>query len=210
MLGTIVCHENDRPCRRRGERQIVGREDARGLGRSLLDADRTGHAVLTDDADVRQALLQKWGDAILASDGQIDRSAVARRVFGEGKAAAADRKFLEDLLHPRIRRRLNLERDQAAAARKPAVVLDAPLLLEAGWGPMCDLVLMIDCPRELRLERAKGRGWSESHFDQREAAQWSEDEKRRLADVVIPNLGTDEELRSAVADFWARNIIPAA
>ncbi len=176
----------------------------------MLDADRTGHAVLTDDADVRQALLQKWGDAILASDGQIDRGAVARRVFGEGKAAAADRKFLEDLLHPRIRRRLNLERDQAAAARKPAVVLDAPLLLEAGWGPMCDLVLMIDCPRELRLERAKDRGWSESHFDQREAAQWSEDEKRRLADVVIPNLGTDEELRSAVADFWARNIIPAA
>ena len=180
------------------------------LGASLLDADRTGHAVLTDDADVRQALLQKWGDAILASDGRIDRSAVARRVFGEGKAAAADRKFLEDLLHPRIRRRLNLERDQAGAARKPAVVLDAPLLLEAGWGPMCDLVLMIDCPRELRLERAKDRGWSESHFDQREAAQWSEDEKRRLADVVIPNLGTDEELRSAVADFWARNIIPAA
>lgn len=180
------------------------------LGAALLDADRTGHAVLEQDADVRQTVLGRWGNAILAPDASIDRAAIAERIFAQTEAGAADRKFLEDLLHPRIRRRLNQERDQAAAAGKPAVVLDAPLLLEAGWGPICDLVLMIDSPPELRLERAKSRGWTEAEFDRREASQWSTDEKRRLADIVIPNNGTEQELRSALTDFWARNIVSAA
>lgn len=179
------------------------------FGIVLLDADRTGHAVLAEDDDVRRAVVERWGDGVLGSDGRIDRAAIARHVFAETDAGAVDRKFLEHLLHPRIRRRLNQQRDDAAAIGKPAVVLDAPLLLEAGWGPMCDLVLMIDSPRELRLERAKARGWSEAEFDRREAAQWPPNEKNRLADVVIPNQGTDEELRSAVADFWHREIQPA-
>jgi dephospho-CoA kinase len=178
------------------------------LGAVLLDADRTGHAVIAEDADVREAVVGRWGKDILSSDGSVDRAAVARHVFAETAAGAADRKFLEDLLHPRIRRRLNQQRDEATAAGKPAVVLDAPLLLEASWGPMCDLVLMIDSPRDLRLDRAKGRGWSEAEFDHREVAQWPPDEKRRLSDVVIPNQGTDEELRSAIADFWHREVCP--
>jgi dephospho-CoA kinase len=113
------------------------------------------------------------------------------------------------LLHPRIRERLNRQRDEFAAAGKPAVVLDAPLLLEAGWGPMCDVVLMVDSPREARVARAASRGWSEAEFDQREAAQWSVDEKRRLSDVVIHNDGPVDELRRAVADFWGQHIAPA-
>jgi dephospho-CoA kinase len=179
------------------------------LGAVLLDADRTGHAVLAEDADARKAVVNRWGNAILRSDDQVDRAAIGRHVFAETAAGAADRKFLEDLLHPRIGRRLNQQRDAAAAAGKPAVVLDAPLLLEAGWGTICDLVLMIDSPRDLRLERARSRGWSETEFDRREAAQWPPDEKRRLADVVIPNQGTDEELRSAITDFWHREIQPS-
>jgi len=179
------------------------------LGAVLLDADRTGHAVLAEDANVQLAVVERWGDGVLGTDGRIDRAAIARHVFAETAAGAADRKFLEDLLHPRIRRRLNQQRDEAAASGRPAVVLDAPLLLEAGWGPMCDLVLMIDSPRELRLERAKARGWSDAEFDRREAAQWPPNKKSRLADVVIANQGTDEELRSAIADFWHREIQPA-
>jgi dephospho-CoA kinase len=177
------------------------------LGAVLLDADRTGHAVLAEDAEVRQTLVDRWGKAVLAPDGAIDRSVIARRVFAETEAAVADRKFLEDLLHPRIKRRLNQERDKAATTGKPAAVLDAPLLLEAGWGPVCDLVLMIESPRELRLERANRRGWTEAEFDRREAAQWPPDEKRRMADFVMPNQGTEAELRSAIADFWKREIM---
>ena len=179
------------------------------LGAVHLDADRTGHAVLAEDEDVRLALIDRWGNAVLGADGGVDRSAVAQRVFATSATGAADREFLEDLLHARIRQRLNAERDQAIAAGKPAVVLDAPLLLEVDWGPLCDIIVMIDSPGELRLERAMARGWTEADFVQREAAQWPPDKKRQFADVVIPNYGSADDLRTAIAHFWAENIAPA-
>lgn len=176
------------------------------LGAGLLDADRTGHAVLADDAEVREGVRKRWGDSVLAADGSIDRSAVAKRVFAETAAGVADRKFLERLLHPRIRRRIVRERDQFAAAGKPAVVLDAPLLLESGWDPLCDLILFVDVPRQIRLDRARTRGWSEAEFARREAAQWPVEKKRAAANVVIVNGGAEAELRTAVRDFWQRYI----
>src|SRR3954466_2793766 len=142
------------------------------LGAVHLDADRTGHAVLAEDSDVREALVERWGDAILSPNGQVDRSAVAGKVFGTTPTATDERKFLEDLLHPRIRERLNKTRDNAVAAAKPAIILDAPLLLEADWGSLCDIILMIETPHELRLKRALTRGWTEAEFRQRESAQW--------------------------------------
>ena len=176
------------------------------LGAALLDGDRTGHAVLAEDAEVHQALRDRWGDAVFAADGSVDRSAIAKRVFAEGSAAEVERRFLEHLLHPRIRQRLDHLRDQCRAEGKPAVVLDAPILLEAGWGPICDVVLMVDCPRDLRLQRALRRGWTEEEFDRREQAQWPVDEKRRAADVVIQNDGSETQLHQAVVDFWRTHV----
>jgi dephospho-CoA kinase len=178
------------------------------LGAVHLDADRAGHAVLGEDADVRQALIDRWGDAILDPGGGINRSAVAERVFAKSDQAAIDRKFLEDLLHPRIRERLNRERDQAVATRGPAIVLDAPLLLEADWGSLCDIIVMIDTPRDLRLKRANARGWTEAEFERREAAQWPPDKKSTFADLTIPNSGGEAELRSAIHNFWRQEISP--
>jgi dephospho-CoA kinase len=179
------------------------------LGAVHLDADRAGHAVLADDIEVRQALVDRWGNAILDAEGHVDRRAVAKQVFAKSAVGTANRKFLEDLLHPRIRQRLNIERDQAVATGKPAIVVDAPLLLEADWGSLCDIILMIESPRELRLERAAARSWTEADFDEREAAQWPPDEKRRHADIVIPNYGTADDLRTGIAHFWAQNIASA-
>jgi dephospho-CoA kinase len=130
-------------------------------------------------------------------------------VFGRSEAETAGRQFLEDLLHPRIRRRLEVERREMVAAGRPAVVLDAPLLLEAGWGPMCDIVLMVDASRQTRLARAQERGWSEAQFDEREAAQWPIGKKREAADVILPNDGTKEELREAVRQFWHQQVLPS-
>jgi dephospho-CoA kinase len=178
------------------------------LGAVHLDADRTGHAVLAEDAVVREVLIDRWGSSIVGADGHVDRRAIAKQVFAKSSAGAANRKFLEDLLHPRIRQRLNIERDEAVAAGKPAIIVDAPLLLEADWGSLCDIILMIDSPRELRLLRAMKRGWTEADFDDREAAQWSAEEKRRHADNVIPNESTAEDFRGAISRFWAQNIAP--
>jgi dephospho-CoA kinase len=175
------------------------------LGAGLLDADRAGHAVLADD-DVMSALRERWGAAVFAADGSVNRAAVADRVFGRSETEAADRQFLEDLLHLRIRRRLEAERLEMVASGRPAVVLDAPLLLEAGWDAICDIVLMVDAARETRLARARNRGWSETQFDEREAAQWPVERKREAADVVVNNDGTEEELSGAVRGFWEQHV----
>jgi dephospho-CoA kinase len=180
------------------------------LGAGLLDADRAGHAILVTDPHVRHAIRERWGEDVFAADGSVDRAAVAGRVFKSDNEGFADREFLEDLLHPRIRRRLEAERREMVAAGRLAVVLDAPLLLEAGWGPMCDVVLMVDAERETRLARARKRGWSEAQFDEREAAQWPIVKKRQAADVVIHNDGTEDELRRSVCDFWNRYIVPGS
>lgn len=176
------------------------------LGAGLVDADRLGHAVLEEDADVQAALRRRWGDDVFAPDGSVNRAAIARRVFGESDAARTERQFLEQLVHPKIGQRLEAERLRLAAAGRPAVVIDAALLFEANWRPSCDLVLFVDVPRELRLERARRRGWSETDFTWREAAQWPIDLKRQLADVSLSNAGTVDQLREAVRQFWRRHI----
>jgi dephospho-CoA kinase len=178
------------------------------MGAGLLDADQAGHAVLAEDEEVREVIRRWWGPAVFDADGSIDRRAVASRVFADGDRAAHDRQFLEELLHPRIRSRLERQREEFQAEGRPAVVLDAPLLLEAGWGQMCDVVLMVDAPREVRLERAKLRGWSESQFSRREAAQWAADKKRPHADAVIDNGGSEEQLRDAIQTFWHEHVQP--
>jgi dephospho-CoA kinase len=177
------------------------------LGAGVLDADRAGHEVLANDPDVRPELLSRWGPTVLADDGSVDRRAIAARVFAD--SAAADREFLEHLLHPRIRRRLDQQRKKFAAEGRPAVVLDAPLLVEALWGPMCDVVVFVDTPREVRLARAHERGWSDAEFSRRESAQWPVEEKRRLADVVLSNSGSADDLRAAVRRVWSQHVNPA-
>jgi dephospho-CoA kinase len=173
------------------------------LGAAVLDADRTGHDVLTEDAQVREAIRQRWGDSALGPNG---RRIIAGYVFGDDSSAATERQFLEDLLHPRIRERLNKLRDEYFAEGKPAVVLDAPLLLEAGWAPICDLILFVDVPDEVRRERGRSRGWTDVDFARREASQWPISKKRCHATNVIPNAGSEDELRTAVRKFWAENI----
>ena len=174
------------------------------LGAGLLDADRTGHEVLASDPEVREAVRQHWGEGVLKADGTPDRAAIAERVFGS--EGAADRAFLEELLHPRIRERLEAQRSRYAAEGRLAIVLDAPLLLEAGWGPLCDVIVIVEASRDVRLARAADRGWSEAEFDEREAAQWPVERKRQEANVVIENQGSLTDLRDAVHTFWQQQI----
>lgn len=176
------------------------------LGAGHLDADQVGHDVLAVDAEVRQALVDRWGPSILAADGRLDRSAIGERVFAGGAQAVVEREFLESLLHPRIGALLKEKTEEFAAAGVPAVVLDAPLLVEAGWGPMCDLIVMVDSPRETRLARALDRGWDHEEFSRRESAQWPVDKKRRHSQVAIRNDGTLDDLRAAVREVWQQHV----
>jgi dephospho-CoA kinase len=170
-------------------------------GAAVFDADRIGHAVL-NEPEVRDILVARWGTSILGDDGAISRPAVARLVFGDSPDAMENRQFLEDTLHPRIRR--CIENDIAALPPTvPAAVIDAPLLVEAGWSDAYHIAAFVDCPLEKRLQRALARGWTPEVFTRREAAQLPIEEKRRAASHVIDNSGTLDELEAEVTRFWA-------
>jgi dephospho-CoA kinase len=171
------------------------------LGAAVLDADRAGHEVLRDKEVEREAR-NRWGDEIFATDGHIDRPRLARIVFAPTDAGRRELAYLEQLTHPRIRERLHRELAELASAGQTVAVLDAPVMLKAGWTGFCDRMVFVDAPRETRLKRAAERGWSEEQLIQREAAQESIEVKRRSADTVIDNSGTPEQTLAQVVQFW--------
>lgn len=171
-------------------------------GAVVFNADELGHLVL-DEPEVRDALVARWGASVLGPNGRIARPAVAKIVFAPTPEGAAEREFLEELVHPGIRRRIETAIRQLPDASIPAVVIDAALLVEAGWSGICTAVLFVDCPRDVRRARARTRGWGDEEFARREAAQLPIEEKRRRASHVIDNSGSLEHLESEVARFWA-------
>jgi dephospho-CoA kinase len=171
-------------------------------GAVVFNGDELGHQVL-DEPEVRDALVARWGSDILLPDGRIARPAVARLVFGSTPEATAEREFLEQLVHPGIRRRIEAGIRQLLDASVPAIVIDAALLIEADWSSVCTDIVFVDCPSEERLRRARQRGWTEEEFASREAAQLPIEEKRRRASHVIDNSGSLKELDGEVARFWA-------
>lgn len=170
------------------------------LGAWRLDADRMAHEALKDPV-VRAAVLERWGEEVIDEQGEIDRKAVAARVFGDSNEAVEGRRFLEQLLHPVVRRDAEQAILEANQESTPAVVVDAPLLLEAGWGPLCDEIVFVEAPREIRQSRAAARGWTTAEFNSREAAQLPIEEKRSVATKVFEDLPLDE-LANAVRKWW--------
>ncbi|MCA9239847.1 MAG: dephospho-CoA kinase [Planctomycetales bacterium] len=170
-------------------------------GAVVLDADRFAHEVL-QVPEVVAELAERWGQGVLRDDGSVDRQRLAERVFGETDAAVAERRFLEQMVHPRVRERLEQELEQQSQAGGRVAVLDVPLLLDAGWREMCDLVLFVDSPQDARLARAVERGWDPHELAQREAAQLPISEKRQQADAVIANDSDRHTLRRRTLEFW--------
>ncbi|MGO9114843.1 MAG: dephospho-CoA kinase [Thermoguttaceae bacterium] len=180
-------------------KSLVSRQLAE-LGAAVLDADRAGHETLRMPC-IEEAARQRWGNAVFSPDGHIDRSRLAGIVFAPPPDGPRERKYLEELTHPEIGRRL-LAQAEAQKPVAPLAVLDAALILEAGWDRLCDYFAFVDVPQELRLARALQRGWTEGDFAAREAAQESLDSKRARADVIIDNSGSAEHTQAQVQRLW--------
>jgi dephospho-CoA kinase len=101
-----------------------------------------------------------------------------------------------------MRLQQDLSRAQANQPPPRAVVIDAALLFEAGWDKLCDKIIFVDAPRDVRLERAIVRGWSAEQLAAREAAQLPPEEKRQRSHIVIRNVRTLENLREVVRLTW--------
>ena len=170
-------------------------------GAVVLDADTAAHAAI-NRPDVHKVLQERWGAQVLDSEGNVDRSIVASKVFADTKEAKSELKFLEDLLHPIVRADFEQELTSLAQTDCLAVVIDAPLLLEAGWGELCDHLLFVESASEDRCKRAKSRNWTPTELSRREAAQLPIEKKREAATHIVHNQGSLQDLEVEVARFW--------
>lgn len=165
---------------------------------SLISGDQLGHAAL-GQPEIRKRIIDRWGQAIVTPEGEIDRKKLGAIVFKD----ASERKVLESIVFPFIESGIVAGINKAK--QDPAtrlLVLDAAVMLEAGWDKHCDLLIFVDVPREIRLQRlARNRGWSERQVAAREQAQWPLDDKKRRADFVIDNSGTPEQLARPIAEL---------
>lgn len=182
-----------------GKTEVANRLRSHGAG--VLDADRAGHAALRE-LEVKRALRCRWGEKIFDAAGEVDRRKVAEIVFAATPESEIELKFLEQRTHPRIAQRLHEQLAELRQSGVQAAVLDAPVMLEAGWDRLCQQIVFVDTPRPVRLARARQRGWTETDFAAREAAQEPLEAKRNRADVTIDNSATVEHLHAQVDRFW--------
>lgn len=178
-----------------GKSAVAERFAAHGLRH--IDADRHARAV-SGRADVLAELTATFGPTAVR-DGQLDRAAMAAKVFADPSA----RGRLEAILHPRIRADILAEL-AAAKADGQSALLDVPLLFENGLFAHCDHVVFVDAPDAVRQARAASRGWADGELARREQAQLPLAEKRARADFVIDNGGDRATMAAQVARLCAQ------
>jgi dephospho-CoA kinase len=168
-------------------------------GGRIVAADPLGHEAL-EQPDIFARIVEEWGDrGILTAEGKVDRKKFGRIVF----PSPVERSRLEHLVHPYIEKRIREEVDKAIA--DPAakfVVLDAAIMLEAGWDGVCEKLIFVDAPRSVRLDRVQQqRHWTDQDLANREAVQMPADRKKERADVVVDNGGPAEATTAQVDEL---------
>jgi dephospho-CoA kinase len=167
------------------------------LGAVVIDADALAREVVQKGTAGLAAVVAEFGAELLTPDGDLDRPAMGRLVFGDEEA----RRRLEAIVHPLVHAR---GRELEAAAPEGALVVhDIPLLAETGRPDAFDAVIVVDSPVETRVERMLAhRGWSREDAEARIAAQAPREQRLAVATHVIDNTGTLEDLRHRVTEVF--------
>ena len=167
-------------------------------GAVIIDADALARDVVEKGTPGLAAVVAKFGEGLLTSQGDLDRPAMGALVFNDDDA----RKRLEAIVHPLVFERIvELE---ASVGPDDVVVHDIPLLAESGRASTFDAVLVVHAPEDVQIERMVGdRGWTEADARSRIAAQASAEDRLAVATHVIDNTGTREDLRHRVAEVLA-------
>jgi len=173
------------------------------LGCVVSDSDECVREIMRDRKVIDQ-LVAWWGREILirggADDGAVDRSKVAQIVFEK----PIERRKLEGLIHPLVHEHRRAMIAQAVEDGAQGVIIDAPLLFEAGVDSECDAVVFVDTPADIRLIRVqRARGWDAHELDKREKAQLGLEHKRKQSDYTVANIGSPDELNGRVARVLA-------
>jgi dephospho-CoA kinase len=168
----------------------------RAHGAATVSSDEIVHHLLAEDAEVRAALVGRFGEEILGEDGRPDRRRIGERVFGDREALD----WLEKLLHPRVSAEYLQWREQLATLPHPprVCVTEVPLLFEAGSEGLFDRIVVVTAPTALREQRRR------VPLDGRDARLLPDREKVRKADFHLVNKGTEEDLEEWVAGVMAQ------
>jgi dephospho-CoA kinase len=175
------------------------------LGAVIIDSDQLAREVVAAGTEGQAEVVAAFGADVLGPDGELNRPALGAKVFGDDEARAR----LEKIIHPRVRARA---RELAAAAPPGAIVVnDVPLLVETGQAASYDLVVVVTAAEDTRIRRlADTRGMPADQARSRIAAQATDEARAAAADVLIPNDGTLDELRTAVDTLWHDRLLPLA
>lgn len=166
-------------------------------GAVVIDSDRLAREAVAPGTDGLAEVVAEFGPEVLARDGSLDRARLASVVFGDDAA----RRRLEGIIHPRVRER-TVELI-AAAPPDSVVVNDVPLLVEAGLAEAYEVVIVVLADEEARVERlVHDRGMTRDEATARIRAQATDEQRRKVADVVIVNDGTIEDLHKKVDEVW--------
>jgi len=177
-------------------KSAVVNEFARRSNAIVINADQVGHEVLKIPKVIHQ-ITDVFGTEVLNSQQQIDRKSLASKVFGDSAEQKAAREQLEHIVHPEIRNQIEQTIKNSRQANEiDFILLDAAVLLEARWDSACDLIVFVDVPEHLRLQRVQeGRNWSAEEFHRREASQFDLPQKKAKSHIQIQN---DSTVKQAV------------
>ncbi|WP_270889438.1 dephospho-CoA kinase [Pedococcus sp. 5OH_020] len=175
----------------------------RELGAVVIDADLLAREVVATGSEGLDAVVRRFGDGVLDDDGVLNRAALGALVFSDVGA----RRDLEGITHPLIARRT---KELLAAAPHDAVTVhDVPLLVEKAMGAAYHLVVVVGAGADLRVKRLMhSRGMTETDARSRIAAQATDEERRRAADVWLDNEGRREDLAPSVERLWHERLVP--
>ena len=165
------------------------------LGIVVVDADKAARVVVQPGGPALDAIAEHFGTAVLLPGGELDRAALRSIVFADEN----ERRWLERLTHPLIAQEI---RQQLQAANSPYVLLASPLLLETSQGALAELVVVVDVPEAMQLQRTMARDANdEAQVKRIMAAQLPREERLERADIVIDNSGTLSALDDVVAEL---------
>lgn len=174
------------------------------LGAEVIDADQIGHYTYRPGSVGWQRIVDAFGREVVATDGTIDRKRLGSVVFSDPKALTRLNAIVHPLIQEEVRERIRARR---AAGFGGPIVVEAAVLIEAGWTPLVDEVWLVVADRESILDRVQAqRGLERPAIEARINSQLSDAERRRHATVVIDNSGSEAALRAEVERLWRERL----
>ena len=166
-------------------------------GAVVVDADELSRWAVAPGTAGLARVVERFGDGVLTSAGELDRAALGRIVFADPE----ERRALEAIVHPEVFRLLG---EEVAAHRDTddIVIFDAPLIVETGFDRTCDVVVVVTAEADQQVARAAARGMAPDDARARLEAQTPASEREARADLVVRNVGSLEDLEREVDRIW--------